>query len=142
MIDLFSILKENVRLGGMTVEPMKYLILFSILTIVAFNASANDAPCEVDLYKSQGQFNKAIQQPDDKDMSRIISQKNLTLPEVMAKADRFKIVKSLPTEQLVIHGQNEMVESEKEEEDSLDMGSKLGGMFQLLIPAKLRNPAR
>ncbi|WP_154222627.1 hypothetical protein [Marinicella rhabdoformis] len=119
---------------------MKYLIIISFLTTVAFNASANDAPCEVNLYKSQGQFNKAVQQPGDKDLNRIISQRNLTLPEVMAKADRFKIVKNVPEEQVVVHDENEVVEGT--EEDTPDMGSKLGGMFQLLIPAKLRNPAR
>ena len=140
MIDLLGTFTENSALGELTVVPMKHLILFSLLTLAAFAVSAHDTPCQVDLYQSQGQFNKAIQKPNNKDLNRIMSQQNLTLPEVMAKADRFKIVKLMPEEHVIEHEKETVVEELKIE--PADVGTKLGGMFQLLIPAKLRNPAR
>lgn len=114
---------------------MKKYVIFTLFLLSAFAVSAKDVPCQVNL--QQGQFNKAIQKPGDKNLNQLIGRQNLTLPEVMAKADRFKIVQPKPVEQVVLQHQNE-----EEQADSNSVASKLGGMFQLLVPAKLRNPAR
>lgn len=118
---------------------MKQYIFLLFFLLASFVVSANDAPCEVNLYQSQSQFNKAMANSDNKNIERLLSQKNITFPEVMAKADRFKIVKKQPKEH-VVQQQSGPIEVEKSE--PVDTESKLGGMFELLIPAKLRNPAR
>ena len=120
---------------------MKHLILLTLFLFAAMTVSAKDTPCQVDLYQSQSQFNKVILKPNDKNLSRLINQKNITLPEVMAKADRFQIVKPQPLEQVVV--QEDSGESDEDiSTTNSDTSSILGGMFELLIPAKLRNPAR
>ncbi len=140
LIDVLGGFLENGRLVRMTGLLMKHLILLILFLFAAMTVSANDTPCQVDLYQSQSQFNKVIQKPNDKNLIRLVNQTNITLPEVMAKADRFQIVKPVPEETLVSQeDEEEMVE---DVEPSSDSSSILGGMFELLIPAKLRNPAR
>ncbi len=118
---------------------MKQCIFLLLFLLASFVVSANDTPCQVDLYQSQSQFNKAMAKSDNKNIERLLSQKNITLPEVMAKADRFKIIRKQPKEH-VVQQQNGHIAAETPE--PVDTESKLGGMFELLIPAKLRNPAR
>ncbi len=122
-------------LGNFTMQKLTLMMLVMLAT----NAFATESPCEVELLKSQGQISKATNIGSQQKLEALFSSPSVSLPQVQAKADVMvnkTAVIEVPTET-----QKNEWESQ-EEEDKPASGSTLGTLFELLIPAKLRNPAR
>ncbi len=112
---------------------MKGITVFILMLTAATQTIANDNTCEIDILKSQGQLIKATSNPSGNDFNRISDHKPVSLPEVKAT--------DIGTT-LITNDSNQDNWMEKVKDEDNGSGSKLGNMFELLVPAKLRNPSK
>lgn len=122
-------------LGNITMRNLTLMML----VLMATNVFATESPCEVELLKSQGQISKATNIGSRQKLETLFSSPSVSLPQVQAKAEDL-ITKTTVSETQVEAQKTEW--EELEEEEKTTSGSTLGTLFEFLIPAKLRNPAR
>ncbi len=110
------------------------LILLTSLLLATGFARAGDVSCQVDLLKPK--FNASvIAEEANKPAKLTVTETKLRLKQNLKKLDS--------EDQRENNNQETVqVENKKEADKSVKKSSRLGGIFDILLPSKLRNPVK
>lgn len=111
---------------------MKVVIFTILLLLLGGLAQAGDVSCQVDLLKPK--------------MKAAVIEEEANKPATMTVAEaRIRLQKSRQTEQLAEQDDEEDNKEPVQSEDTevaAKKESRLGGIFDILLPSKLRNPVK